>query len=199
MTLPPRIIRYRDLKWVPWKNRGGFAADLVVAPDLAGWDDFDWRVSTAIVEREGPFSHFPDCDRGMLILSEGVLRLTVHGLRDPVDLQRAGQVNAFVFPGDVPVTGQPLAGAVTNINVMVHRGRFGFQMRARQYLGSQTINAPLAHVLIGHVNAGRLAVEGLGELEVGDTAVMTPGTAVTTRETCQLVWIGIDPVNVRPS
>ena len=37
----------------PWKNGGGETAEIVVWPPGAGFDGFDWRVSTARVAQDG--------------------------------------------------------------------------------------------------------------------------------------------------
>jgi environmental stress-induced protein Ves len=44
---------------MPWKNGGGETTEIAVFPDGAGLSDFDWRVSMARVDGDGPFSSFP--------------------------------------------------------------------------------------------------------------------------------------------
>jgi hypothetical protein len=46
---------------VPWKNGGGTATDFVVRLGPDG--DVDWRIGTAAIEKDGPFSHYPDVTR----------------------------------------------------------------------------------------------------------------------------------------
>ena len=52
MTKPGRIPR----QFRPWQPGGGRAAEVWVFPPGAGVANFDWRISTAVVARSGPFS-----------------------------------------------------------------------------------------------------------------------------------------------
>ena len=58
-----RHLRSRDYRRVPWRNGRGCTAEIAVAPEGAGMDDFLWRVSTAVVTEPGAFSAFPGVDR----------------------------------------------------------------------------------------------------------------------------------------
>ena len=51
---------------MPWKNGGGETAEIAVSPPGAALDDFDWRLSMARVETDGPFSAFPGIDRTLV-------------------------------------------------------------------------------------------------------------------------------------
>lgn len=55
----PGIYRTADRVFRPWKNGGGETAEILAFPAGAGFDDFSWRISTAIVAASGPFSAFP--------------------------------------------------------------------------------------------------------------------------------------------
>ena len=101
----------------PWKNGGGETAEIVVSPPGAGFDGFDWRVSTARVAQDGPFSGFPGVDRVLAVIEGGALILSVAGARHVVDA--AGP--ALAFPGDVPCHGELAGAPVLDLNVMVRR------------------------------------------------------------------------------
>ena len=58
-----RILRAPDYRVMPWKNGGGTTTEVAVSPEGAGLDHFDWRISMARVEQDGPFSTFPGIDR----------------------------------------------------------------------------------------------------------------------------------------
>jgi hypothetical protein len=81
----------------PWKN-GGETAEILAAPDGADLGSFHWRLSTARVERSGPFSLFPAVDRVLAVIEGGALRLEVGGTVLRVDADS----EAVAFPGDVP-------------------------------------------------------------------------------------------------
>jgi len=69
------VDRQRDRVVRLWGNGGGTTAEILAAPDGAGFGDFDWRVSTAVVAADGPFSVFPDVDRVLCVIEGGVLEL----------------------------------------------------------------------------------------------------------------------------
>ena len=64
-----RILRASDHRTMPWKNGGGSTTEIAVAPDGAGIDAFDWRISMAVVAADGPFSAFPGCERSLTLLA----------------------------------------------------------------------------------------------------------------------------------
>ncbi len=78
----------------PWKNGGGMTADVAASPPGAGMDGFDWRVSIARVEADGPFSVFPGVDRTMALhpssAEELVTLRTKHASSDPIPEVSAG-------------------------------------------------------------------------------------------------------------
>ena len=101
----------------PWKNGGGETAEIVVWPPAADFDGFDWRVSTARVAQDGPFSGFPGVDRVLAVIEGGALILSVAGERHVLDA--AGP--ALAFPGDVPCHGELAGAPLLDLNVMVRR------------------------------------------------------------------------------
>lgn len=101
----------------PWKNGGGETAEILVSPPGAGFDDFDWRISTAIVAGDGPFSAFPGIDRVLTVIEGGTMHLS---LPDQVH-----QLNAIspplAFAGDLPCQATITGGPILDFNVMVRR------------------------------------------------------------------------------
>lgn len=120
-----KLIRFADLTPKPWKNGGGTTTEIAVAPEGAGFDDFDWRLSVAEVASDGPFSLFPQIDR-TLTLIEG------HGLDMSIEWREAVRLTPasapLAFPGDVPVTASLVDGPIRDFNVMTRRGRFNHQV-----------------------------------------------------------------------
>lgn len=116
-----RVLRAVDHRVMPWKNGGGITTEIAAHPDGAGLDAFEWRVSMARVESNGPFSSFPDIDRNLTVLEGDGIILAVQG-RMPVEL--LAKSAPMGFPADVPTTAQLLGGPITDLNVMVRRGRF---------------------------------------------------------------------------
>ncbi len=116
----PQILRAANRVATPWKNGLGVTREIAADPPGADLDGFDWRISTASVDAGGPFSIFPRVDRILAVL-DGRLALRIDG-RAPVELDP--DTAPLAFPGDIPVEADLLAGPVTDLNVMVRRGRF---------------------------------------------------------------------------
>ncbi|MFA6265088.1 MAG: HutD family protein [Pseudolabrys sp.] len=114
-----RILRYQDYRRMRWKNGGGETTEIVVSPDGAGLDAFDWRVSMAHVASDGPFSLFPNIDRTLAVLDGHGIRLRVAGLGE-FDLTTASV--PLAFPADAPAGADLIDGPIHDLNVMSRRG-----------------------------------------------------------------------------
>ncbi|WNO75173.1 HutD family protein [Streptomyces sp. AM8-1-1] len=117
--MTPRVLRADGRRAVPWKNGGGTTREVAIAPDGAGTDDFDWRISLADVGVDGPFSAFPGVERILTVADGAGMELTVGGERTVADRR----YRPYAFPGDVPTDGRLLGGPVVNFNVMYRRDR----------------------------------------------------------------------------
>jgi uncharacterized protein len=97
----------------PWKNGGGTTRELLAWPSA---DDWFIRVSVADVERDGPFSAFPDVERHFAVL-EG----------EGVELESVGAIRRtdapVAFDGAETRNCRLLAGATRDLNVMIRRDR----------------------------------------------------------------------------
>ena len=114
------ILRAAGYRSMPWKNGGGTTTEIAVSPAGAGLEDFDWRVSMARVESDGPFSRFAGIDRTLAILEGEGISLKV-GDRMPSGL--TGSSDPLAFPADLPTHAALIAGPITDLNVMTRRGR----------------------------------------------------------------------------
>ncbi|MGX5843767.1 HutD/Ves family protein [Mesorhizobium sp. ArgA1] len=115
-----RILRAADYRVMPWKNGGGTTTEIIVSPDRAGLDDFDWRISMARVEGGGPFSGFAGVDRTLAVLEGEGIVLDIAG-RPPERL--TGASAPLSFPADVATQATLISGPITDLNVMTRRGR----------------------------------------------------------------------------
>ena len=106
-----------------WKNGGGVTRDVCAWPPGAGVEAFDWRISIADVDSDGPFSLFPDVDRILTILSGNGLHLMQNGGieegRDAVTL--TSMSTPYAFSGDAATMGILISGSIRDLNVMVKR------------------------------------------------------------------------------
>jgi uncharacterized protein len=146
-----RVIRASEYRVMPWKNGGGVTTEICASPPSGA---FDWRVSIATVNADGPFSTFNGHERHIMMLSgEGIV----------LDIEDRGRfalepLQPFSFSGDAQVYGSLVRGAVLDFNLMVRRD-FGLgalrvvESSAGDQLGSEKSSC-LAYVLRGMCKAG---------------------------------------------
>lgn len=115
------IIRASACRRTRWKNGGGETMEIAIAPAGASLDDFDWRISMAIVASDGPFSVFAGVARTICILDGAGIRLAI-------DAEPARELNTtsapLPFSGDAAAHSTLIDGVVTDFNVMTRRDRF---------------------------------------------------------------------------
>jgi environmental stress-induced protein Ves len=173
------VFRLAERVFRPWKNGGGETAEIAVSPAGAGFENFDWRISTAIVAASGPFSVFAGVDRVLTVLEGGAMVLTVDGCEHRLDA--ASQ--PFAFPGDVPVSAHLEGGKLLDFNVMVRR-----PLRADVTRGPLTPREPdagqrarLALLLEDRAGLSRLDLVDLEAAQHSLTAALTNAQALEVR------------------
>ena len=161
-----RIIRSADYPARPWKNGGGTTRDIVVSPPGASLDDFDWRLSLAHVDRDGPFSRFDDVDRTLVLLSGA---MTLHERDRRIDLVRN---EPLAFEGERAIEAKVGSGSTLDFNVMSRRGRARHSVRRESFSEGANIEASMGSTIILFALEQGLIVEG-EQLDVHDTAIIT--------------------------
>ncbi len=186
-----KILRSSEYRRMPWKNGKGETVEIAVFPPNASVDTFDWRISTATVAEDGPFSHFAQIDRTLSILTGDGMTLSVQG-REPVLMLQSSQ--PYPFPGDVATTAMLTKGPITDLNVMTRRGRFTHSVRRVQAPGALEI-VPAAEMTVVIV-AGSASISDQ-RMEAMDAVVLgssdTPITVQAENETAVFL-IEIKPV-----
>jgi environmental stress-induced protein Ves len=161
-----RILRAADCRVMPWKNGGGTTTEIAVSPEGAGLEDFDWRVSMARVEQDGPFSNFPGIDRTLSILEGAGIVLHVAD-RIPIELTRASE--PLTFPADAPTRADLIAGPITDLNVMARRARTSHSVERLSVSGSIEVAAGTSATLVlcheGRARIGDVEGPTLGPLD----------------------------------
>jgi environmental stress-induced protein Ves len=168
-----RILRAADHRVMPWKNGGGTTTEIAVSPEGAGLDAFDWRVSMARIEQDGPFSSFPGIDRTLAILEgEGII-LNVSG-RIPFGLTRAS--DPLPFPADISTGARLIAGPVTDLNVMTRRAHVSHSVERLAISGAVELPAEAGTTLV-FCHEGMVRVGGGDGMNLGplDTLCMAGG------------------------
>ncbi len=111
-----KIIKQQSYKKVPWKNGKGFTFEIAVHRDL------DWRISSAIVDRDSDFSLYPEHNRTLIIL-DGELKL-IKGTNEK-HLQR---LEPFHFSGETPLRCELVNGTVHDLNIFARKEKIKSQV-----------------------------------------------------------------------
>jgi len=121
------IRRREEHRRMPWKNGLGVTEEIAIAPEGATLaDPFLWRLSSALVQADGPFSLFPGYDRTLVVIEGAGMKLDADGKRTTLARLDA----PFVFPGEASVMSALSEGPIRDFNVMALRGK----VRSRTYL-----------------------------------------------------------------
>ena len=166
---PPRILRSGDYRRMRWKNGAGWTSEILRSPD---GDDWDWRLSIAEIEADAPFSAFPGVDRELVLLAGNGLRLRFD---DGEARELLPPHDAMCFAGERALVGELLDGPTRDFNLMWKRGAVDAQLWRRPLVGTMVVFADPGETWAVHQLAGqaRFAAEtGLGELGMGDTAIL---------------------------
>ena len=154
-------------KRMPWKNGLGVTEEIEIFPPAADFAKgaFGWRLSSATVSADGPFSNFPGCDRLLAIVSGEGLKLNEEKL--------AGDQVAR-FPGEKAIEGRLLSGPVVDLGLIYKRDEFIAMMEFREF-GPGTHALPYAGVknfivvCSGELRAGGHSLSALDSLEIDGT------------------------------
>jgi environmental stress-induced protein Ves len=82
-------VRLSEVPAQAWRNGGGLTHELMSQPP----GDWRWRISVARIDRDGPFSHFPQVQRHFAVLRGAGVRLEIEGRWH--ELHAGGAVLAF--------------------------------------------------------------------------------------------------------
>ena len=176
--LSSHVLHASDYIRMRWKNGAGWTSEILRVPDSDNWD---WRLSIAEIETDAPFSAFPGVDRELVLLSGNGLRLRFddgasHDLLPPHDrLRFAGERTAF---------GELVDGPTRDFNLMWKRDVVEAQLWQRPLVGTVVLFVDPGETWLVHMLAGQARFvdgSGLGELGVGDTAVLPAIDGARTR------------------
>lgn len=138
-----RLIRLAESARQPWRNGGGWTREIARSPVGSG-DEYDWRLSVAEVETDGPFSHFPGCDRILMLLGGSGMELMSAG--QPVALHPP---NVYLrFPGELPISARLLSGPTTDLNLIWRRDRFTVVMHQALPTSPETVGGAAGVVVV---------------------------------------------------
>jgi environmental stress-induced protein Ves len=176
-----RLIPAHEYRRERWRNGLGWTREILRSTGCGTdtGDDWDWRMSIAEIERDGPFSVFPGIERELVLLQGQGLRLRF----DDGDVSEVDPPHGRVrFAGERIVFGELIDGPTHDFNLMWRRDRIDAELWHRPLVGSMVLFIEpgeqwAVHVLSGHAQAD----DGGGDREIaamGDTLLFA---ATSTR------------------
>lgn len=187
-----RILRNADYPSRAWKNGGGVTRDILVSPPGASLEDFDWRISLARVDRDGPFSRFDNVDRTLVLLSGA---MTLYEADRRIELVRGGPV---AFPGERAIEAKLHGGPTLDFNVMTRRGRATHKVANHSFGERVSIQTVARAPTIVFALEPGLAVEG-EPLEVHDAVLIVGQSAVVTASATGTAALVVQVVDFHPN
>ena len=175
------LLRVADQRPQPWKNGGGVTTELACRPRGATFATFDWRVSMARVEVDGPFSLFAGVQRILAVIEGEGLHLEIAG--ETLPPLSAGS-DPLDFAGDVPVNARLLAGPIVDLNLMSRRDRFASRLLMLSDVQTLAVTADTTGVFVAVGGAVQIelsfaAGSRLIALDPGDACVIDDGLSYT--------------------
>jgi environmental stress-induced protein Ves len=168
---------------MPWKNGGGSTTEIARSPETG---DFDWRVSIASVEQDGPFSRFDGCDR-VIVTIEGVGMLLDHGAGE-IELD---VLEPYAFAGELETHCRLRSGPVRDFNLITRRERLTGDVEVVHLSRDRALTIDTDCVI--YVFRGMVAAEGREVAEessvVGTGALTVVGTGNSTLIVCSLRFL----------
>ncbi|MGB4860334.1 MAG: HutD family protein [Dokdonella sp.] len=139
-----------------WKNGGGWTTELGIEPATADLnDEFDWRVSIADIEEDGPFSLFPGVERDLFLLEGAGMVLDIDDVEQRLDqpLQRVH------FSGDANVECRLIDGPTRDFNVMVRARSIVAYIAASEPLSDLAIAGPAGSQWLVYICSGEAIID----------------------------------------
>ena len=170
-----------DYQTMPWKNGQGTTTQLAIEPAGARFADdaFLWRLSSAPVTADGPFSTFPGYDRLLAIW---------HGAGLLLDGKPLLPGEVAYFPGDLPMHAALLDGPVLDFGVLFRRDRVRAELSVQRVSHEVEVLAagPWLTCLVCADPPGSeaLTVDGT-VVRPGDSLWLPAGTRVTLQSTAE--------------
>ncbi len=157
-----------------WKNGLGWTREIVRSPpEEQAWD---WRLSIAEVDKDGPFSTFPGVDRELVLLAGEGMRLVFD---DGESVELSPPHGRARFAGERALGAELISGPTQDFNLMWRRDRVDASLLHRPLVGAMLFFAEPGVTWVVHVMSGRAAFKDQllpKVLEQGDTALIAAST-----------------------
>ena len=170
-----QLIPAHEYRRERWRNGSGWTREILRSPSSGTdtGDAWDWRMSIAEIEQDGPFSIFPDIERELILVHGNGLRLRfddddVHVIEPPHGRLR--------FAGERIAFGELIDGPTHDFNLMWRRDRIDAELWHRPLVGLMVLFVEpgeqwAVHVLSGHAQASDSADRATAAM--GDTLLFS--------------------------
>ena len=168
-----QLIPAHEYRRERWRNGFGWTREILRSPHAG--DGWDWRMSIAEIEQDGPFSTFPGVERELVLLHGPGLRLRfdddeVHEIEPPHGRLR--------FAGERIALGELIDGPTHDFNLMWRRDRINADLWHRPLVGSMVLFVEpgerwAMHVLSGHAHAHASDGSDRAAAAMGDTLLFS--------------------------
>ena len=168
--MPITLIPANEYRRVRWKNGLGWTREILRDP--AEGEAWNWRLSIAEVEKDGPFSAFPGCDRELVLVSGEGMRLKFDD-GDCVSLLPPHSRHRFA--GERPVSAELVAGPTHDFNVIWQRSAVDVAVHHRPLVGPMVFFPESGVLWFVHLLAGQAVFRDQPEplrLAQGDSALI---------------------------
>jgi uncharacterized protein len=127
----PHVISLSDAKEQAWRNGGGTTRELLSRANPSS-NDWNYRISVAEVNADGPFSFFERTRRHFCVLFGDGVDLNVDGVSHRV----TKHANALSFSGEATVECRLIDGPTSDLNFMVRSNSDPKQLSGMLHLAS---------------------------------------------------------------
>jgi len=172
-----RLLRVRDYQRMRWKNGAGWTSELARGGDEGA---FDWRISIAEIDSDGPFSTFAGCDRQIALLDGAGMEIEF----EQAEAIRLDQrLRFFAFAGERHARGRLLGGPVRDFNVIVRRDTFRAEVLYRPLVGPMVFLPEAVTTWFVYLAGGRAELKDVPgmELGAGDSLLLEAGDGARNR------------------
>ncbi len=170
-----RLIPTHEYRRERWRNGFGWTREILRSP--ATGDDWDWRMSIAEIECDGPFSAFPGVERELVLLHG-------HGVRLRFDDGEVIEVEPphgrVRFAGGRIAFGELIDGPTHDFNLMWRRDRIDADLWHRPLVGSMVLFVEPGEQWAVHVLSGTARASDSNDREIasiGDTLLFAASSS----------------------